>query len=124
MTTRSLTVSYWIATVIFVLLLIMDGVGGVMQAEEGKKVLLHLGYPMYLLTIAGTAKLLAAVAVLQTKFRTVKEWAFAGFAINCVGAFWSRAAVGDGVDLLIFPIVFVAIMIVPYVLWKKIDPAC
>ena len=121
MTTRSLTVSYWIATVIFALLLVMDGIGGVTQMEEGKEVLRHLGYPMYLLTLTGTAKLLAAAAVLQTKFRTIKEWAFAGFAINCVGAFWSRTAVGDGVDLLIFPIVFLAIMLVPYVLWKKID---
>ena len=122
MTTKTLRISYWTATSLFALLLVMDGIGGVTQAEAGKEALAHLGYPMHLLTLMGVAKLLAAVAVLQTKFRTVKEWAFAGFAFTCVGAFCSRAAVGDGIDLLIFPIIFLAIMCVPYWLWKKYDP--
>ncbi len=122
MTTKTLRISYWTATILFALLLVMDGIGGVMQVEAGKVALAHLGYPMHLLTIMGVAKLLAAVAVLQTRFRTVKEWAFAGFAFTCVGAFCSRAAVGDGIDLLIFPIIFLAIMYVPYWLWKKYEP--
>jgi uncharacterized membrane protein YphA (DoxX/SURF4 family) len=123
MISKTLQISYWVATGLFALLLIMDGIGGVTQMEAGQEVMRHLGYPMYLLTIAGTAKLLAALAVVQSKFRTIKEWAFAGFTINCVGAFWSRAAVGDGWDTLIFPIVFLAIMAVPYTLWKRIDAA-
>jgi uncharacterized membrane protein YphA (DoxX/SURF4 family) len=122
MTTKTLNVCYWTATVIFAALLVMDGLGGVMQAEAGKEALVHLGYPMYLLVIAGVAKLLAAVAILQTRFRTVKEWAFAGFAFTCVLAFCSRAAVGDGFGLLVFPVIFLAIMLVPYLLWKKYDP--
>jgi uncharacterized membrane protein YphA (DoxX/SURF4 family) len=120
---KALKLSYWIATVVFALLLVMDGIGGIMQAEAGKEALAHLGYPMYLMTIMGVAKVLAAVAILQTRFRTVKEWAFAGFVISCVGAFWSRATVGDGVDLLIWPVIFLAIMAVPYVLWKKLPHA-
>lgn len=123
MTTKTLKVSYWTATILFAILLVMDGLGGVMQAAAGKEALQHLGYPIYLLPIAGVAKLLAALAILQTKFRTIKEWAFAGFAITCFGAFFSRAAVGDGAALLIFPVVFLAMMFVPYYLWKKYDPA-
>lgn len=123
MTIKALRISYWTATILFALVLVMDGIGGVAQAEAGKEALAHLGYPMHLLTIMGVAKLLAAIAVLQTRFQAVKEWAFAGFAFTCVGAFWSRAAVGDGIDLLIFPIIFLAIMCVPYWLWKKYDPA-
>lgn len=122
MTTKTLKVSYWTATILFALLLVMDGVGGVLQAEAGKEALIHLGYPLYLLLVMGVAKLLAAVAVLQTRFRAIKEWAFAGFAFTCVGAFCSRAAVGDGIGLLIFPVIFLAIMCVPYFLWKKYQP--
>jgi hypothetical protein len=122
-TTKTLKVSYWTATILFAILLVMDGLGGVMQAAAGKEALQHLGYPIYLLPIAGVAKLLAALAILQTKFRTIKEWAFAGFAITCFGAFFSRAAVGDGAALLTFPVVFLAMMFVPYYLWKKYDPA-
>jgi hypothetical protein len=119
----TLRISYWTATIIFALLLVMDGLGGVMQAEAGKQSLAHLGYPLYLLTMMGTAKILAAVAIVQTRFRAIKEWAFAGFAISCVGAFWSRAVVGDGIDLLIYPVVFLAIMFVPYFFWKKLRSA-
>jgi hypothetical protein len=119
---KTLEISYWAATIIFALLLVMDGIGGITQAEAGKEALVHLGYPMYLLTLMGVAKLLAAVAIVQTKFMTLKEWAFAGFAMTCVGAFWSRAAVGDAIGLLTFPVVFLVIMLVPYVLWKKVKP--
>ncbi len=122
MSPKALKISYWIATVVFALLLVMDGIGGITQQQAGKDSLEHLGYPMYLLTITGVAKVLAAVAILQTKFRTIKEWAFAGFAINCYGALCSRAAVGDSVGMIAFPIVFFAIMLVPYVLWKRYQP--
>jgi hypothetical protein len=104
MNNKTLIRAYWIATIIFALFLVMDGVGGVMRADAGKESLAHLGYPMYLLTIAGAAKLLAAVAILQTK---------------CYGALCSRIAVGDSVGETLLPLVFFAIMLVPYWLWKK-----
>lgn len=80
----------------------------------------HLGYPMYLLIIAGMAKLLGAAFILQNKFETIKEWAYAGFAINFIGAFASRLFAGDGVSLLIPPLVALVMMFIPYILWKKL----
>jgi len=112
---------YWIATILFALMMIMDGFGGITQQEAGREVLKHLGYPMYLLIITGSAKIIGAIAILQTKFKVIKEWAFAGFAINFIGAFVSRAFVGDEMSLLIPPIVALAIMFIPYFLWKKYD---
>jgi len=118
MSPKSLRVAYWSATVLFALLLVLDGLGGVMRAEAGQDSLRHLGYPLYLLPFFGVAKLLAAVAILQTRFRTIKEWAFAGFVFNCAGALWSRAAVGDTAEL-VYPVVFLGLMAVPYVFWRK-----
>jgi hypothetical protein len=122
MSPKSLRIAYWSATVLFALLLVMDGIGGVTRAAAGQEALLHLGYPLYLLPFFGVAKILAAVAILQTRFRAIKEWAFAGFAFSCAGALWSRAVVGDTAELL-FPIVFFAIAAVPYVLWRKAQSA-
>ncbi|SDC62567.1 DoxX family protein [Pedobacter soli] len=118
---KKLSTWYWIATIIFALMMLMDGFGGITQQEAGKEVLKHLGYPMYLLIIVGIAKLLGALAILQQKFVAIKEWAFAGFTINFIGAFASRAFVGDGVALLIPPLVALVIMFIPYILWKKIQ---
>ena len=118
---KKLTTWYWITTIIFALMMVMDGFGGITQQEAGKEVFKHLGYPMYLLIIVGSAKLLGAVSILQNKYKVIKEWAYAGFAINFIGAFISRAFVGDGVSLLIPPLVALVIMFIPYVLWKKLQ---
>lgn len=117
---KKLKTWYWVATIIFALMMIMDGIGGIIQQEAGKEVLKHLGYPMYLLIIVGIAKLLGAASTLQNKFKTIKEWAYAGFAINFIGAFASRAFVGDGISLLIPPLIALTIMFIPYILWKKL----
>ncbi|WP_394366713.1 hypothetical protein [Pedobacter alluvionis] len=58
--------------------------------------------------------------MLQNKFKTIKEWVYAGFAINFIGAFALGAFVGDGVSLLIPPLVALVTMFTPYILWKKL----
>lgn len=119
MTTKTMKTTYWITTIIFALWLVLDGIGGVTQAQAGQEALAHLGYPMYLLIISGVAKLLAAVAIVQTRFRTIKEWAYAGYALNCIGAFASRAFVGDSLFMVIMPLIFLGIMFIPYYFWRK-----
>jgi hypothetical protein len=115
---KSLRFWYWTATILFALLLVGDGFGGITRQQAGVDVLTHLGYPLYLLPAFGVAKLLAAVAILQTWLRTPKEWAFAGWAFTCVGAFVSRAAAGDSAEL-IYPVVFLGVAAVPYWLWLR-----
>jgi hypothetical protein len=117
-TSKNMTRAYWISTSVLALLLLMDGAGGVARAPQGEEVLLHLGYPLYLMPFLGVLKILAAVAILQTRFTAVKEWAYAGFAFNCLGAFVSRFVVGDGGIDLVFPWIFFVIGAVPYILWK------
>ena len=119
---KTIKTTYWTATIIFALLMLMDGIGGVTKQQAGQDVLKHLGYPMYLLVIAGTAKLLGVIAIVQTKYMTVKEWAYAGFAFNFICGFASRAFVGDSVIETIFPLIMLAILFIPYSLWKKYEP--
>jgi hypothetical protein len=49
-----------------------------------------------------------------------KEWAYAGFAFNFIGAFASRAFVGDEIGLLIPPVVMLGVLFGAYYLWKKV----
>ena len=118
---KTIRISYWTLTGLFALAMLMDGIAGVVQEETGKEVMRHLGYPMYLLIICGIAKILGVVAILQTRFQTIKEWAYAGFAINFIGAFASRAFVGDGADLLIPPVVMLAVLFLTYFVWKRYE---
>ena len=117
---KTLKIAYWVATVLVALWLLADGIAGVMRAQAGMDSLVHLGYPVYLLTISGIAKILGAIAILQTRFRTIKEWAYAGYAFNCLLAFASHLYVGDAVFLTVMPLIFLAIAMIPYFLWRKI----
>lgn len=112
---------YWIATIFIALLMLLDGYGGVSQQLAGQEVMKHLGYPMYVLIIFGIAKIMGAIAIVQTKYRTLKEWAYAGFAFNFIGASASRAFAGDGPGEIIFPLIALAILLIPYFLWKKYE---
>ena len=92
-----------------------------MQTEQAKEVMKHLGYPVYVNTIIGVAKILGALAILQWKFRTLKEWAYAGFTIDFVGAGASFYFTGDGILLVLSPAIFLAVMFISYFLWKKVE---
>ncbi len=118
---KTIKIIYWLVTGLFVLAMFLDGIAGMLRVEAGKEGLAHLGYPMYFLTILGGAKILGAVAILQTKFQTIKEWAYAGFTFNFISAFASHAFVSDGIGMLIPPVVTLVIMFISYFLWKKIE---
>ena len=113
---------YWTFTLLFVSFFIMDGIVGILQVEEGKEIMRHLGYPVYVLIILGAAKLLGALAVLQNRFVILKEWAYAGFTFHFIGACASRAFVGDSFLLILSPIVFMGFMFANYFLWKRFFP--
>ncbi len=115
---KTLRTLYWIATTIFVLWLVGDGLAGVFQLQAGKDSLMQLGYPMYVLIITGIAKLLAAAAIIQTQYRTIKEWAFAGYAIDCLGAAASWLFIGN-MMFVVVALVFFVLMFIPYFLWKR-----
>lgn len=118
---KTLKTLYWIFTILFASMIFLDGIGGVTRQQAGIDAVKHLGYPVYFLTIAGVARLLAVIALLQTKFKVIKEWAFAGIAINFVCAFASRALVGDSFGLVIFPLIMLGFLFIPYALWKKVE---
>lgn len=119
MRTSKLDIGYWIVTGLFVAFLLADGAAGLAHERTGLEVMAHLGYPAYLMSILGGFKIAGAAAIIQTRNSLIKEWAFAGYWISCVGAFLSRLFSGDNIGLLLLPVVFMGISIVPYVLWKK-----
>lgn len=118
---KTIKTVYWILTILFALAMLGDAYGGITKQEAGVVVLKHLRYPIYNMPMFGVAKLLGAIALLQTKFRTIKEWAYAGFAFNFISAFVSRVIVGDDIALLIPPLVMLAVMFASYFFWKKFE---
>jgi hypothetical protein len=121
MNPKTIKIVYWTLTILFALSEIGDAMGGLTKAKAGVDAMQHLGYPLYLMPFLSILKLLGVVAILQTKFQNIKEWAYAGFAFIFLGAFVSRASMGDGVGLLIIPLVMLAILFAMYYFWRKFE---
>ncbi|MEO6523103.1 MAG: DoxX family protein [Mucilaginibacter sp.] len=119
MSTKAIKITYWILTSIFVLAMLADSMGGLTQQQAGQDALKHLGYPMYFLIIGGVAKLLGALAILQTKFNAIKEWAYSGFVCTFIGASMSHYFVNDTIGMMIAPLIILAFTLLTYYFWKK-----
>ena len=116
---KTIIITYWVLTILFALAMLGDAYGGITKQQAGKDVMRHLGYPIYTMVITGVFKLFGAIAILQNKFKIIKEWAFAGFAINFIGAFASRAFMGDSFALLVPPVIMLLVMFILYYFWKR-----
>ncbi|GAB2963910.1 DoxX family protein [Hymenobacter coalescens] len=116
------TALYWFITLLFAAFMLLGGLGNLLQTEDGLAIMRQLGYPPHSLLVIGSGKVLGALALVQTRFRTVKEWAYAGSTIDLVGAAAAWFSIGAGVALGLFPLFFLLPMIASYVLWKRMQP--
>ena len=115
--TKGRKIIYWIATVWLALGMVSTAVVQVFQAKEGQggaDMVIHLGYPVYLLTILGIWKFLGAVAVVIPKFPLLKEWAYAGFFFVMSGAILSHIAVSDPVKAILPSLLLLMLTVVSW----------
>lgn len=91
------TIAYWTTTAIVLFVMLSGALGELTQQWGTLETHTVLGYPVYLLTIIGTWKILGSTAFIVPGFPRLKEWAYAGMFINMTGAFLSHAIVGDGI---------------------------
>ena len=82
------------------------------------KIMLALGFPLYLMKILGVFKIFGGIAILTGKLPRMKEWAYAGFSIEFLGATAAHLITGDRVYAL-FPFSFFIVLVIAYLLWHK-----
>jgi hypothetical protein len=87
---------YWVCTGLFAAFMLAGSIPDViMHPAAVELVNKHLGYPTYFLPFIGVAKVLGVVAILAPGRPALKEWAYAGFVYDLVGAMYSHISVGD-----------------------------
>jgi len=91
------------------------GIQEVRHAPEIVEAAHRLGYPDYVLTILGLAKLIGAPFLLVQRFPTLKEWVYAGFAFDFGGAIISHTVSGDTPVQMLPAVVCAALLAVSYV---------
>jgi DoxX-like family len=120
MSTKAAKIVFWITTS---LIFLFEGVMPALtsQTEMAKEGIAHLGYPAYFGAMLVVFKVLGAITLIIPQIPArVKEWAYAGFAIDFIAAFVSHAAVdGLGFDSF-FPLIVFAVLIASYLTYHKV----
>ena len=107
---------YWAATGLFCLALGSGGLGHLLRAAPMAEGMAALGYPAYVMTILGVAKLCGVAALLVPGLPLMKEWAYAGFTFNLLGATISHLFAGDPIAEALPPLVLLGIAAASYYL--------
>lgn len=87
---KSKKIFYWIVTIFLSIGMTAGGVQQMLQTGGYNEIVTSLGYPLYLLSIMGTWKILGVITILLPGFTLLKEWAYAGFFFVMSGAFLSH----------------------------------
>ncbi len=116
---KKINIIYWVSTGLLLAMMLWSAIGSFTNNPEGAKIMSHLGYPHYLGGFLGFAKVLGIIAILLPGFPRLKEWAYAGFAFDLIGATYSSYAVGDPATQWVFMFVFIALLACSYIFYHK-----
>ncbi|HTL67355.1 MAG TPA: DoxX family protein [Lacunisphaera sp.] len=108
--------AYWITTAASAVAFAIPGAANLARVPHIASDMAHLGYPPYFLTLLGTWKLLAAIAILAPRFPRLKEWAYAGMLFDLTGAAFSRAMMHDGPAMVAVPLLVGTVVVASWAL--------
>ena len=87
---------YYVATSLLTLLLLFSAWMYIFDHEAVQGMFSNFGYPTYLIYPYAGVKILGLFALWYPKFKTLKEWAYAGFFFAFILAFFAHVMIGDG----------------------------
>ena len=91
---KKVNILHWVFTGLFGALMLSSAIPNMLSSSEWVTIITQLGYPTYILPLLGVAKFLGVVAILVPGFPRLKEWAYAGFTFDLIGATYSGIALG------------------------------
>ena len=109
---------YWGSTALLSVLMVLSGLLDLFRYQPFVEDIRRLGYPEYLLTLLGIAKLFGVPALLYSGTPRLKEWAYAGFAFNLGGAAISLLVSGSTVAQLLVLAVFGVLLTSSYITYR------
>ena len=108
---------YWIATGIVCSVMVFSAVNFNLKNSLGpmKGAFVHLGFPDYFRIELTVAKILGVLALLIPGIpRTIKDFAYAGFAITLISASIAHFSSGDSLMFVVDPLLFLTALAVSY----------
>ena len=118
-TPKASSIVYWIATALFCLEMGFTAWYMLFRLPEGAQVITRLGFPGYFRVELACAKLIGVVVLLAPVPARLREWAYAGFAINLASALIAHLSMGDGPDALAPSTLTSVLWALSYFFWRR-----
>ena len=119
MNKKTINIVYWASTGLLCAGMLMSGILSFIHTPDSEKGMAMLQLPMYLSPFLGTAKILGVIALLVPGFPKIREWAYAGFCFDALGAAWCIYSSNGFCKELPFPIIFLVIIFTSYFMNQK-----
>src|SRR3979490_1444173 len=119
-TPKAKTVVYWIVTALFCLQMSFTAYAE-LRLPQGAEAFPHLGFPAWFRVELSWAKLLGVVLLLAPVPARLKEWAYAGFAIDLASAIMAPIAVGDGPEAWSWAAGTGVLWGLSYLFWRRLQ---
>ena len=114
---KRIVIGFWIATALFCLQMGFTAYAQ-LRLPQVAAMFTHLGFPDYFRVELSWAKLLGVVLLLAPVPARLKEWAYAGFAINLASALIAHLSVGDGPEAWGFAAATSVLWGLAYFFWR------
>jgi hypothetical protein len=110
---------YWIATALLCLEMGFTAWYMLAVLPAGAQAITRLGFPPYFRIELAWAKLIGVVVLLAPVPARLKEWAYAGFAINLASALIAHLSMGEGPDALAPSAATSVLWALSYFFWRR-----
>jgi len=114
------TIAFWTVTALLCLQLSFTAYAQ-LRLPQVAEAFTHLGFPAYFRVELSWAKLLGVALLLAPVPARLKEWAYAGFAINLGSALIAHLSVGDGPEAWGYAAATGVLWGLSYALWRRVQ---
>lgn len=104
-------VAYWLTSGVAALLFAIPGCALVAGVVHFQSEMVRLGFPAYFLIPFGILKIAGGATIVAPRLPRLKEWAYAGMTFDAAFAAYARAAVGDPLPQIFFPLCIGALVL-------------
>ncbi len=119
MNKTTINVIYWISTGLILAMMLFSAASSFMDNPEGAKMMAAIGYRPYVLHFLAVLKVLGVIAILTPGCPRLKEWAYAGFMFDLMGATYSFYASGFAFKDWAFMLILIAVLACSYIFYHK-----
>ena len=119
---KTTVIGFWIVTALFCVQIGFTAYAQ-LRLPQVADAFTHLGFPAYFRVELAWAKIVGIVLLLAPVPTQLKEWAYAGFAINLASALIAHLAVGDGPEAWSWSVGTGVLWGLSYFFWRRLQAA-